>query len=292
MSVALLVPTYQRSKTLEATTKHLIESCGFPSTIYYIVDENDQLSIDVVTKIMKDNSCVKLLKTIERGVGRCFEFGYHATTEDFVVTVGDDMLFPDGWLQIAMNEIKDKGVFAIADENSGSWCVFLVRRSYVQEKSCVVNRPNAMFNVDYDRIADSEMVFTLQERGDIAYATFFVDHRNPLFYGSKKLSADGKSYEVHHRQVLIREHSIPYSDIVTEIVRSEDTGVANILRIKFFPKDPICVDEFRYTPYTTSANKKDEELLKSRAHLWGGNLYHKITPKVFKRIFHVEDNIV
>lgn len=279
MTVAIIVPTFGRETELPALGAHLLETAGHDFTLYFIVNDDDFKSQAVIKQMLSQSEKVKMLETKRRRVGEVFEFGYQNTTEDFVFMTGDDMYYKQDFLKKAMEEIGDKGALAVADENSGSWCVFLVRRAYVQEKSCVIDRPNTMLNVDYDRIADSELVFTLQSRGDLAYASFFCDHRSPLFYGSKKLTDDKKNVEVSYNQYLIRDHSIPYSEVLADIVENGN-GVRNILRVRIVPKKPMLVDSFRYNHYGEEANKKDEELLKERSHLWGGQLYHEVKPKV------------
>ena len=280
MSVAIIIPTLGRPHILEEQVEHLLNTAGCLVNIHFVVDAEDAESIDVIIGIRKHRPMVHMITTRENGVGRCFEFGYQNTTEDFVLTVGDDMRFPQDWVKTALEEIGDKGVLAIADENSGSWCVFMVRRSYCEEHSCVNDRPNTMFNVDYDRIADSEMVFTMQARGHLAYASFFVDHRNPLFYGSKKLAEDGKTVETQFSQYLIRDLAIPYSNVTVDIISNKETGVGNLLLIKIVPKNPMWVNEFRYTPYSEEATQKDAEILKKRAYMWGGRLHHEIVPRI------------
>jgi glycosyltransferase involved in cell wall biosynthesis len=278
--IAVIVPTYGRAKEIRKTAKHLNETAKHEMLIYFIADESDKESLAEIESLMKEMVNVRLLTTSIRGVGKIYEFGYHNTTEDYVFMAADDMVFPDGWLMMAMDQIGDKGAIAIADENSGSWCLFMVKRDYVQEKSCVEDRSNTMLNTDYDRIADAEFVFTLDARGDLAYATFFINHMTPVFYGQKKMSSDGQTQEISYNQFLIRDLMIPYADVHADIVQDSHTGVRNILKIKIVPKNPIITDNFRYDEYTKESNSRDEEIMQSRRHLWGGKCQYRFPPKI------------
>jgi glycosyltransferase involved in cell wall biosynthesis len=272
--VDLIIPTYGRHENLRALTLEIARCAGAEFRIFFVINPTDTQTENVIVELCKEHDFISILKTESKDISEIVQFGYEKTSSEYVMFLADDLGFPQGFLKTALGDIGDKALLAIASTECHGWSWFMVKRSYVEEHSLVCGTTNRVMASGYCRMAEAELVFTMQSRGQIAYASFTFDHADPSLYGYLQRGV------VSRKKWLLTDLSIPFCDIEVRVIKNEDTGLNNVLEIGFVPRNPIVVGD-SYKAYSNEEHIKDCAVLASRAHLWGGKTRQDV---FFKRL--------
>lgn len=149
MKIATLIPTFHRSKKLEAFIKHH-DLCSSQSKLYFIVTPDDKKTKQVLRRL-KQTFFVK-----EGEYVTAINYGIAKTTEDFVLCAADDVLFTKDWdLQLlALTKDPTKDIFGGIDswKISQTQCHIshpLIRRTYAAKNSYYWEYIHYMCDIEY-----------------------------------------------------------------------------------------------------------------------------------------------
>lgn len=270
MKVDIFIPTYKKHEKLLGIVQHLHETADYPFDVYFIVEDDDVKTKDALTNICNLFTNISFLINTGIGINECHNLAFRMTTGEFFVIAADDLIFSQGWLKKAMEEIGDKGVLAFTDKNAAGWGHFLVRREYIDNYSGVADEKGVVFHGYRHEYADAEFQFTARHRGQIVYSRIEIDHHDPRYFGVACFK-DGDVKKLS-KCFLIRDLMIPYSDITVEAIKNPLNHKETAIEIKLTPKNPIIVDEeyIGRKDKIHDASIKDRAEFESRAHLWGG----------------------
>jgi glycosyltransferase involved in cell wall biosynthesis len=183
--LALIVPVLGRPHRVKPLLENIAEATPEPHRVLFIADSNDEVEIAEL-----DTAGAEYI-TLEPPVNwaRKVNMGYRKTTEPFFFAAADDLLFHSDWLPRAMAHMKPGiGIVGTNDlANPRVMCGqhathMLIRRSYIDEQSGVVDEPRKVVHEQYPHeFADDELIQTAQARGAYAHAfDSLVQHCHPI----------------------------------------------------------------------------------------------------------------
>lgn len=144
-SVAIFIPTYKRAYKILSVYKNAKDSSPLITNIYFIVEKDDQESID----ILEAHRLPYFINERSRGSAGAHNTAYLKTSEQYFFIGADDLGFRPGWLEKCLEKMVDpikvvgtndlhnrnvlRGVFATH---------FLVDRNYIREHSGIFDGEN------------------------------------------------------------------------------------------------------------------------------------------------------
>jgi len=106
MKFSIVVPTYNRAELVKRCIGFNLENTGVDRREIELVWVDDG-STDNVREVMEEfEPDISILKKENEGVFKAYNAGYVATTGDWIVKMGSDMIFPDNWLAVIKEYIK------------------------------------------------------------------------------------------------------------------------------------------------------------------------------------------
>lgn len=146
-SVAISIPSYKRAHKILAVYKNAKDSSPLTANIYFIIEKDDQESIDV----LEAHRLSYFINERTRGSAGAHNTAYLKTNERYFFIGADDLDFKKGWFEKCMEKMVDpikvvgtndlhnrnvlRGVFATH---------FLVDRSYVEKRSGIFDSENLL----------------------------------------------------------------------------------------------------------------------------------------------------
>lgn len=190
---AVIVPVMNRPGRVAPFLESLAAS-GADATAYFVVDEDDEAEITAI-RTVGGNMIVNTgdpAAVNPRGFPVKCNVGYRATTEPWLLFVGDDVAFHGGWLQEGLREAGDTfHLVATADLLNHSVMQGrlathpLMRRSWIDEQGASWDGPGVVCHVGYDHIccdlewsavARDQQVFRFARRSIIEHL-HWLNHR-------------------------------------------------------------------------------------------------------------------
>lgn len=184
-NIAVIIPTFKRPQTLEKLMENIHTNTSTKHTIYFVVEPDDQESIDTVTKL---NQKLLLNKYPGSHTGAA-NTAYEETTEPFFIIANDDFNFTTGWDTEAFKAMEGFSVVGLNDGFSQGYTqITLVRRSYIQEQSGVVDDPNTLYHRGYHHnYVDTEFSETAKKRGVFTICPESIVEHLHYSYGKSKM---------------------------------------------------------------------------------------------------------
>jgi glycosyltransferase involved in cell wall biosynthesis len=195
--LAILIPTRRRAHLLEPLVANVHQATKTSHRIYFIAQESDEETFEVLERLTSPdviavftgdlNSCAKSTNA-----------GYRASTEPFVFTGNDDVIFHDNWDLAALSKMNSVTHVVGTNDGHGRMSSFaLVRRAFIEEHSGVYDRPNTLFHEYLHNYPDTELAEYAKHRGVWDEAPeAVVEHMHPDF---------GKADPLHANYVQSRE---------------------------------------------------------------------------------------
>jgi len=179
--IAILIPTYGRHLRLESVARNIHQFTTTPHTIYFVCENEDKESIAAVLH-MKEECIIVTGGTYVSAVNA----GYRSTGEPFIFCGSDDITFSPNWDTLMLKEMEDPniGIVGAMDE----WEIsktglhgshFLVRRTYIEKQSGVVDEQNVIYSSQYIHVmCDIETEQTAMGRKAFAMSKAFISHKH------------------------------------------------------------------------------------------------------------------
>ena len=147
MKVAIFIPTLYRSHNIARVTQSIIDTTNVPYEIYFMCPEDDFETIAEIEKF----GCKYWTDTGDMRFVKRIQFMYEHTDEEWFLTGADDIVFQHGWFDAALEYMEYFSVISFHDECNPNQpgTNFLIRRSYIEESSGVIDSPNTVFYQNY-----------------------------------------------------------------------------------------------------------------------------------------------
>lgn len=215
ISVVISVPTYKRSDRLLKVYENAKNSSPLVSNVYFIVEKDDQASIDALRKYRLPY----FINERSRGCAGAHNTAYLKTTEKYFFTGSDDFDFKPGWLEKALEKMAGKitvvGVNDLhnPDVTSQKYATqFLIDRDYIKERSGVFDEENIILSETYiHNWSDREFFETAKLRGVFAFCPeAHVEHLHPAWGLSKMDETYAKQNGTgsHDRRLFLRRRPL------------------------------------------------------------------------------------
>ncbi len=204
-AVAVIVPIHDRTKNIPGLVASFQEHTRRGEATLYLVSDKPIMADDI-----EDDSFGARFSGLKRTRGEsCAEgwnSGYEQTTEPWVLLVGDDVRFHEGWLDAAR---KLSGEFDVIGTNDTAGAVknprvangshadhFFVRRAYVEEYGACLDGPGVLAPEVYGHwFTDMEMVKLAKARGVFAPCLeSIMEHLHPGYDGDEAARAADPTY--------------------------------------------------------------------------------------------------
>lgn len=180
-TTAVLVPSYGRPDTLARLAEDLRASTDAPYRLYFVLEQDDEQSIEVATRIDAD----VIINVGEKRYAACINAAYLETSEPFLFLGADDIRFGSGWLEAGLEAMADPLVSVVGTvdplhEYEDQSTHHLVRRTYIEEQSGCMDIPNIVLYPYHHAYTDWEFTAVAKVRGVYAYCEdSIVEHHHP-----------------------------------------------------------------------------------------------------------------
>lgn len=199
MTTAIFIPTFKRPAKLAGVIKDIITNTDEPIKVYFIVEKEDQGSIDELKRL--NATCV--LNRYEPCYAGAINTAYEVTDEPIFFTGADDLNFHKGWLSNALSHLNeavkvvgtnDMGAVPIGPQRDATH--YLVDREYIRNQSGRVDCPDMVLYPYKHNYTDKEFVETAQVRGVYAYCPeSLVEHMHWAWQKAKMDETYLKGFE-------------------------------------------------------------------------------------------------
>ena len=184
--LAIFIPTYKRPNALAVVAKNIEEHTAHTFAIYFGLEEDDPAGLEAA--IATGHQAI--VNRYEPGYSNTIQTLYESTEEPFFMHANDDFQFLLHWDVHPMACFDSPQIMVVGvseRENSSLSAVSIVRRSYIEEKSGVMDLPNRVFYPYGHNYQDTEFTQTAQHRGVWAGCeTRAIDHLHPGIIGGEK----------------------------------------------------------------------------------------------------------
>jgi glycosyltransferase involved in cell wall biosynthesis len=183
MKLGVLIPTFGRPDKLQQIADNLKETTSGEYELYWCVEPFDKDTI----KAAKKTGAKVILNTDEPRYSNALQAGYEATDEPIFIGGNDDFLFLKDWDKEPMRLMKENKSICVLGVHDGNpntrfSTISLVRRSYIEEQSGVIDMPNRVVYPYFHNYVDDELTNTAKKRGVWAYcATPCIHHQHHSF---------------------------------------------------------------------------------------------------------------
>jgi hypothetical protein len=187
MKVAIFIPTLYRSHNIARVTQSIIDTTNVPYEIYFMCPEDDFETIAEIEKF----GCKYWTDTGDMRFVKRIQFMYEHTDEEWFLTGADDIVFQHGWFDAALEYMEYFSVISFHDECNPNQpgTNFLIRRSYIEESSGVIDSPNTVFYQNYfHNFCDNELINTAASRYQFVQCEGILTHYHPTI---EKANWDG-----------------------------------------------------------------------------------------------------
>lgn len=184
-TVVIGIPVLNRPHLVKPLLKNIAEATPEPHLVLFIADSDDQVELKAL-----DAAGAEYI-TMEPPVNWAAKINalYRETTSEFIFAGADDLLYHPDWLTRALSHMKPGigivGTNDLANDRTmtGKHAThMLIRRSYIDEQSGVVDEPGKVIHSGYPHeFGDDELIQTAMARGAYAHAfDSLVQHCHPI----------------------------------------------------------------------------------------------------------------
>jgi hypothetical protein len=204
--VGIYLPTYKRPHKLEEVARNIEQTTKNPFHLYFGLEPDDSAGIEAALKT--GHSVVINKYGSDAGYPNTIQTIYEQATEPFFIHANDDFVFQPDWdvAPLAMFDTPTVMVVGMKqnEEDSQGSAISMVRRSYIEERSGVVDMPNRVFYPYPHHYCDTEFTATAQKRGVWAFCgAYGINHMNPGFTGEQKDETYKKNDETSEKAAAI-----------------------------------------------------------------------------------------
>jgi glycosyltransferase involved in cell wall biosynthesis len=189
--IDILIPTLGRHLALAPLAANLLNTTPPDSfRAVFVADEADAETRGVLNDICYPDS-PRWLQIVEDGsYPHKINAAYHATQGDLVLPTADDVVFHDGWLDAAVNALRDPSVQVVGTDDLSPVTekrklatMPILRRSYVEHPGASWGEPGGVFHEGYHHsFVDRELWELAIHRGVAAWADgCVIEHLHPSF---------------------------------------------------------------------------------------------------------------
>lgn len=207
-AVAVLCPVLNRPENVAPLVESFVKNnTDQGAALYFICDKDDEAEIAAVTEAYATQPAV-FLRFSERGstFAEKGNSGYSQTAEPWLLLIGDDVRFHEGWLDAARKLSDRYDVIGTNDSTgeTGNPRVktgahadhFFVRRAYVEEEGACLDGPGVLAPEAYKHwYVDMEIVGLAKARGVFTPCLdSVVEHLHPGYKGREDLRQSDPTY--------------------------------------------------------------------------------------------------
>jgi len=160
VGVAILIPTLWRSHRLDALIDNINEATPESHRIYFMCPKDDTATIEVLTRREETFWTDEGDMTYATRINKLF----HLTTAPWIFTGSDDILFHPGWLTACLR-YRAYDVISPWDGLNSFGTNFLIRRSYIEQRSGCLDIPDVVFAPYGHFFCDTELRQVATRRG-------------------------------------------------------------------------------------------------------------------------------
>lgn len=179
----IYLPTLKRPHRLEEVVKNIEAATIQPYKLYFGVEPEDEASIKELERLGQ----TIVVNKGQPGLPDTLQTIYEASDEPIFLWANDDFHFLDGWDVAPLKmfeDFPDIGVLGVHDGNPDTnfSAISMIRRSYIEEQSGVVDMPNRVLYPYHHNFADTELTMTAQRRNAWDKCTApCIRHLHPSF---------------------------------------------------------------------------------------------------------------
>lgn len=164
--LAIYLPTYKRPRVLADVAKNIEENTYSDYVLYFGLEPDDREGILAA----KDTGHKVVINEGEQGYSDTIQTIYEQSNEPFFFHANDDFVFLKDWDKAPIEMLEanpDLMVVGCHDGNpkTNFWTISMVRRSYIEDQSGVVDIPNRVFYPYGHNYIDTEFSETAIRRG-------------------------------------------------------------------------------------------------------------------------------
>ena len=219
--VGVYIITYKRPQNIEPILKNLEESTKAPLDIYFVIEKDDQPTIDKLVDLNKNYIFNHYEHSALGACNTCFEVFRHR----YFFLTPDDVIFGKDWLEHLLNHVEKFPVVGTNDLHQElvlqkkHATSFLIDREYIEKESGSFNTTGVIFNPIYKHnYADLEFIGTAIARGKFTPCLeSIVEHRfrspdqyDETFYKTRK--EEPKDRALYHSRRYLWEECVGYRD--------------------------------------------------------------------------------
>lgn len=185
--IAVFIPTYKRPGDLQRVATNLEQNTWNKYRLYFGVELGDTPSFEAALA----TGAQVLYNRYEPGYSNTIQSLYEASKEPFIIHANDDFDFHKHWDKVPISMFMRTGLMVVGlkqteGDTHGS-AISIFRRSYIEERSGVIDMPNRVFYPYNHNYIDTEFTATAQHRGVWAKCEpRVITHMHPGFTGQPK----------------------------------------------------------------------------------------------------------
>ncbi len=202
-AVAVLCPVLNRPENVWPLVESFAANTPVgAANLYFVADDDDTAELEAIAYVGAD----RLAATRGSTYAEKLNAGLEQTTEPWVLCIGDDVRFHDGWLDQAKKLSGEFDVIGTNDSpngiknpkvaNGSHADHFFVRRNYIEDYGASLNGPGVLAPEEYRHwYVDKEIVGLARARGVFAPCLdSIVEHLHPGYDGREDLRKDDPTY--------------------------------------------------------------------------------------------------
>lgn len=163
--LAIYCPTYKRSKALQAVADNIAATTKTPYTLYFGLEPEDTETIEAA----RATGAQVIINAGNPGYSDTLQTMYEQSDEPFFFPANDDFTFLSGWELGALGMLEEQSdlmVVGLSDGNPSTnySTINIVRRSYIETASGVIDMPNRVLYPYHHNFSDTEFHATAIKR--------------------------------------------------------------------------------------------------------------------------------
>lgn len=177
----IFLPTYKRPHKLAEVAKNIEENTHFPFTLYFGLEKDDKEGI----KAARATGHKVIVNPYEPGYSNTAQAIYEKSEGEFWFHSNDDFVHLKDWDKLPIDKLKEEPSLMVVGCHDGNpktryYTISMVRRSYIETMSGVIDMPNRCFFPYNHNYQDTEFSETAIMRGvwDACTAPC-IEHHNP-----------------------------------------------------------------------------------------------------------------
>lgn len=219
-TIAILVPVLGRPERALPLAQSAAHGTDVPYRLVFLCSPEDGAQIDACQ--LAGDTIVVDWPAGPGDYARKINHGYRHTTEPWIFTAADDLVFHPGWARAVLQTARSSGGKVIGTQDGWNGAVTagkhsthsLVERSYVDTEGSSWDGPGVLLHEGYDhQYVDTELVALARDRGVFVMARdAYVEHLHPMAHKSRmdatyrkglaKGREDGRLYDRRRRLYL------------------------------------------------------------------------------------------